>query len=496
MSAGKKPEILIGWATRDLTPERPALLRGQFHARVSEGVMDPITVTALAIESLRDGRPEGHAVMVSCDMVTIPDGLRDGVRSRLARLAPELDPLSVCIHATHTHTGPGANPATAEAMGCLPEETGLAAAELGAMELSENLAFAVERIAEAAAAAWRARAPGGIGFGLGHAVVGHNRRVSYYAGETRMYGKTDDPDFSHIEGGADHSVNLLCTWDRNRKLTGMVVNLACPSQVSEQLFQVSADYWHDTRAELRRRFGEGLFVLGQCSAAGDQSPHVQVGRRAEERMLKLSGRTQRRDIAVRIADAVSAVLPFVEKSVDWSPAFARRSETLHLPMRRLSREDVDAALAEAEKARARFEELKAELEAHPEKKKEPRWYVQISACHRRMGWNRGVEERFRLQESSPNPTLATEVHVLRLGDAVFATNQFELYLDFGLQIKARSKAVQTFVVQLAGGGTYLPTERATAGKSYGAIPASTPVGPEGGRMLVERTLELIAGAMG
>ena len=30
------------------------------------------------------------------------------------------------------------------------------------------------------------------------------------------------------------------------------------------------------------------------------------------------------------------------------------------------------------------------------------------------------------------------------------------------------------------------------GKSYGAIPASTPVGPEGGRELVERTLAIIA----
>ena len=50
--------------------------------------------------------------------------------------------------------------------------------------------------------------------------------------------------------------------------------------------------------------------------------------------------------------------------------------------------------------------------------------------------------------------------------------------------------------QLAGGGTYLSTERATAGKSYGGIPASTPVGPEGGRMLAARTVEIINGMMG
>ncbi len=290
-------------------------------------------------------------------------------------------------------------------------------------------------------------------------------------------------------------MNLLCTWDRQKKLTGMVVNVACPSQVSEQLYQVSADYWHETRLEIRRRFGAGLHVLPQCSAAGDQSPHVQVGRATEERMLRLSGRTQRQEIAVRIADAVSAVTPFLEKEIDWNPAFAHRSETLDLPLRRLSRSDVDEAEAEADKARTKFEELRRDLEAHPEKKREPRWYVPASSCYRRMMWNRNVVERFRFQESRPKAALSAEVHVLRLGGAVFATNRFELYLDYGLEIKARSKAAQTFVVQLAGGGTYLPTERAVAGRSYGAVPASTPVGPEGGRVLVERTLEIINGLM-
>jgi hypothetical protein len=58
-------------------------------------------------------------------------------------------------------------------------------------------------------------------------------------------------------------------------------------------------------------------------------------------------------------------------------------------------------------------------------------------------------------------------------------------------VKARSKAVQTFVVQLAGNGSYVPAERSVTGGAYGAIPESTEVGPEGGRELVEQTLELL-----
>lgn len=55
----------------------------------------------------------------------------------------------------------------------------------------------------------------------------------------------------------------------------------------------------------------------------------------------------------------------------------------------------------------------------------------------------------------------TEVHVIRLGTVAIATNPFELFLDYGNQIKARSFAEQTFLIQLAcGTDGYLPTEKA------------------------------------
>jgi hypothetical protein len=116
--------------------------------------------------------------------------------------------------------------------------------------------------------AWKSRKPGGIGFGLGSAVVGHNRLTVYDSGQSQLYGPTERPDFSHIEGYEDHGVGLLFTWDRDKTLTGVVINVACPSQCSENLYQVSADFWHDTREELRHRLGPSLFVLPQASAAG------------------------------------------------------------------------------------------------------------------------------------------------------------------------------------------------------------------------------------
>jgi len=209
--------LLIGWATCDLTPDEPVLLAGQFHARVSEGVMDPVTATALALE----GADGTAVVMVSCDLVGIPDDLRDAVRAELRQALPAVDPRAVFLNATHTHTAPDVH-AAAHA----PTHDGDAPMwmDLGlpVMAPAAYVAMIAPRLAETIARAWRARRPGGIGFGLGHAVVGHNRRIRYDDGITRMYGNTDDPHFSHVEGSEDHSVNVLATWDAKRTLTGHI----------------------------------------------------------------------------------------------------------------------------------------------------------------------------------------------------------------------------------------------------------------------------------
>jgi len=72
----------------------------------------------------------------------------------------------------------------------------------------------------------------------------------------------------------------------------------------------------------------------------------------------------------------------------------------------------------------------------------------------------------------------------------FASNPFELFLDFGNQIKARSLAEQTFLIQLANGTEgYLPTEKAEKGGHYSAFLSSGQVGHIGGEQLVRETIQ-------
>ena len=102
----------------------------------------------------------------------------------------------------------------------------------------------------------------------------------------------------------------------------------------------------------------------------------------------------------------------------------------------------------------------------------------------------GIVARSKVQETID--VVPIEVHVLRLGNIAFATNPYELFLDYGNKIRARSKASQTFLIQLACGSYgYLPTEKAEKGSHYSAYVSSGSAGHEGGDLLVRKTVSEI-----
>jgi hypothetical protein len=471
--------LLIGWAQTDLTPEKPVALHGQFHVRISEGVEDPITATALALAS-----EDARVVFVSCDLCVISDDLHAAVLERLDGVVP---PDDLVMHATHTHNGPETS---------RPDGTNIPFAvvpdvDLPVMPTVEYLAFAADRIADAVHRAWASCAPGSVAYGLGFAVVGRNRRWVARDGVARMYGDTNTPRFGHIEGTEDHSVGVLATYDAAGALTGVVVNVPCPSQVIETRFVVSADYWHTVRQELRQRLGDDLFVLAQCSAAGDQSPHPIYEKPAHERMWRLAGMTERAVLAGRICDAVESTLSLIGDTAASDARLEHRAVHLDLAPARITDEQVAEADAQAAEWADRLEEERAKLRSDPSLREQPRWYVPLTRAARRRAWFASVSERRRQQ--AERPAQPVDLHLVRLGDAVFATNPFEFYLDFGIAVQCRSRAIQTFLVQLAGPGSYMPSERSTAGGGYGSVPASNRFGPDAGWRIVERTVAEIDG---
>lgn len=446
--------VKFGWASRDITPQEPALVQGQKYVRVARKARNPLTATALAIE----GESAADAVVwVSCDLTNIPGPLHREVRERLTGLLPNVPSAGVILSATHTHDGPTLQE------GSYPHPGG------DVLPVPEVRARVADLVAGVAADAWQSRTPRQLGRAFGHAVVGHNRRIVYADCTAQMYGDTDRPDFRHVEGYEDHSLDILAIWEPDGSLSGLVVDVPCPSQVEEHLEEWSADYWHDVRLALRRRFGEDLYVLPLCGAAGDQSPHFLLYGEQEEEMRRRRGVTEREEIARRIGQGVADAMACTEPD-EGDDTFVHRARRLELPGRTVTPEEADWARDRLDHSIESGEDPDLWW---------PRRLRQVIECY---------------EEERPMPDLPADVHVMRLGDAVVATNPFELYLDYGLRIKARSPAAQTIIAQLSGvrhRGAYLPTERAARGGHYGAHPVSAPTAGEGGRMLVEETLKMI-----
>ena len=463
-------ELMIGAATVDITPPKPTALCGQLHTRIARKVRSPLSATVLAIEA-RDGeKVVDQAIMVSIDTVAIRLNTQDLLRQKLGSRLSGFDLRKLFINATHTHTAPTLVPGRF----IIPEE--------GVMKPAEYRDFMLERIANGIALAWKNRKPGGVGWGMGHAVVGYNRLIVYRDGTARMYGKTDQPDFSHPQGYEDHAVEVLFFWDKSQKLIATAVNLACPAQTEESLSEISADYWHDVRVKLRQMYGSDLNVLGWCSAAGDQSPRPLYRKAAEERMRRQGGLTATQEIARRICNAVADAHEGAQKDIHFDVPFAHHVEDLRLPLRLVTDQEIADARKRLERYRAQFAKL-------------PRESRQAGVVHRQIGRYETVVERYEQQQTKP--WLDMELHVLRLGPCAIATNSFELFLDYGIETKARSKALHTFLIQLAcAADIYVPTERALSGGGYGAGITVSKVGPKGGRQLVERTVEVINGMWG
>lgn len=469
----KKEKILIGWASRDVTPDGKVALRGQFHVRIAEEINDSLSTTALALENESQ---TDQAIIISLDAVHVDDAVTGGVRQKLQAKLPYFDPDKLFISVTHTHTAPRQGGGI---LGSSPKLEGV-------MSGDDYSDWLIEKISEAAIEAWEKRQPGALSWGRGYAVIGFNRRVAYDDGSTVMYGDPNDPKFSHMEGHEDHGMDMLFTYDTQHKLTGMLINVPCPSQCTEGAYFISADFWHETRDKIQKRHGKDLFILPQCSAAGDLAPRTMLHRDADTRMMELKGygddynMARRKDIADRITAVIDKVLPLVAKDIRDEVELVHQVIKIDLPERLATEEDLAEAEKEVSHYQARLEELAGSDPAS----------FDYSVASRRVSFNQKVIDMYHAQQKGANSRPA-ELHVLRIGDIAMCTNRFEFYLDFGERIQARSKALQTFVVQLAGAGWYLPSQRSLEGGSYGAIIASTPIGPEGGKIIVENTLEEI-----
>jgi hypothetical protein len=460
--------LYIGKAVSDITPSLPVALGGQMHLRIAKTAETPLTANVLALESRDGNKSLDVAIMVSCDIVVVPRIFLKMVRDDVHQKLPEIDVNKIVLNATHVHTAPVLeNDSDFWFRYQIPKEE--------VLQVDEYRAFFVKRVSEAIIKAWNNRRPGSVTWGLSHAVVGYNRRTVYNDGTAQMYGNTNTPKFLNIEGYEDPDVNILFFWDKRDKLIATAINVSCPAQEAENRYEVNADFWHPVRVRLKEHFGQELCVLGWTSAAGDISTRPMYRKAAEDRMVKLRKLTQLEEMGRRVVVAVQEAYETVKGDRHTNVQFIHKVENLPLPMRLVTEPEYVYCKGEMDKS---LSQIAAD----------PKAAEQVLAY---MTWNRDIVRRYEKQKTNPHPELETEIHVLRIGDVAICTNPFELFTDYGVRIQARSNALQTFTIQLAGPGSYLATESATKRGGYSAIIQSVMVTSEGGQMLVEETLKLI-----
>ena len=190
---------------------------------------------------------------------------------------------------------------------------------------------------------------------FGRAAVGMCRRVTYDDGSGQMQGDVNTANFVSLEGGNDTGIELLYTFDKNKKLKGIVANIACPAQILEQRSFISADYWGRAKAIIREKLGSDICLLTLCGAGGDQCPRDLVRwvnpetpiddpnvkrpnpleRKADPSMYDISGCNK---VGKRVANEIISVYEDITEYKD-EAVFQHKVLNIELPLRKATMEE-------------------------------------------------------------------------------------------------------------------------------------------------------------
>ncbi|MBQ7032123.1 MAG: hypothetical protein IJN25_00450 [Clostridia bacterium] len=483
-------ELKIGLSKVDITPPAESVcLAGLDFYRPSEGIESRIFANTVAVEG------EEPLILCSCDLAGISAELYNTVLDFVSQKDGSIDTEKISVNATHSHTAPrissAPHPYNELAKG-LPEGysyTDDYEYDPQVWMGDRTVPYMAEKIAECIVLAWQNRAKGYYSPAFGRCAIGHSRRTLYRDGKVINYGVTNSVNFDALQGGNDSGVELIYFFDENKKPTGAVANVACPSQSMERKDYICSDFWGKARDFLEKDLGEAFVLVGLCGAAGDQAPRDLIRlqrpnylvsppleiipRRSDPEIYTVESCT---DMGERLAIEIMRVLKKAENTLLDKAVVRYRKMTLSLPgitidndTYKEAQKTVDDFLAAYGKKELNNKEIEA---------------IQIPLAR---------INRYKAQEYER--LLNTDVHIMRLGDIAFATNPFELFLDYGNRIKTRSHATQTFIIQLANSaGGYLPTKVAYETGGYG-VDRGCKVEPLGGEILTETTIASIAEIM-
>jgi len=450
--------IKVGWGCADITPRGgPVSLFGQWETRVSDVIHDPLTANAMVIQS--DGC---RTIWVACDLALISKALSAEVKRLLRASLPGFREDELVLSATHVHTGPSTDQDWFTALlDGQPDPPGA----IPTAECCRQAAAGIERaVLQAAAAPELSR----FEVALSHTITGVSRRATYRDGSAAMYGDLHRPDFAGMEGRDGGPMQIIYVRRASDcRLTGIVAAVPCTAQADEMAGYVTADYWHTAREGIREELGEDVTVLGLIRSAGDQSPHTMVDR--AKHVGRLQGEAGAVEMGARVGKAIIRAVDDVIVTIEPDAAHGHLCAREPMPIWGVTKEEYEAAKKYIADGGAGALGPLNEMMAY-------------SAAATRIRRYEGDIARYPVN-----------IHAVRIGDVVFITNPFEMYIEYADRIRMACPEAFVIDVQLAGDEElgYLSTQRAIDGGGYSTMIFSCALDAKGGDMVVDKSIRLI-----
>lgn len=416
-SGGPKPKVFrAGAATSNITPWLGVSINGGFSDHRATNIHDELHARCLVLD---DGQTQlAFAVVDNC---LLPLELVTEAK-RLASLQTGIPSGHILVSATHTHSA------------------GTATSIFQSDPDPEYQKFLSRRIADGICRARNNLAPARIGWGLGQVPDQvFNRRYRMKPGGTLAdpFGRTNDQvrmnpgvtNMNNLEpaGPTDPAVGVISVQTLEGRPLALLAVYSLHYVGGVGLGTISADYYGAFADRIQQLLGadrqEPPFVAMLANGASGNINNIDVsGRQAKQPPFG-----QIRLVANAVAQEVFSVLGKVEYH-DWVPLQVHQAE-LMVGVRLPKPEEVNRAKEVLAKVKATTLQTSEEVFAR----------------------------ETVLLEKYPERVPLT-LQALRIGDLAIAASPCEMFVELGLEIKARSSAKPTLVIGLANGyNGYLPT---------------------------------------
>ena len=400
--------LRVGAGTSNITPALGAHMQGSFSDRTADDVADELLAKAIVME-------QGDHVLavVVCDLIGAYKSDLDAAKARASELTG-IPVDAILISCTHTHYGPNTL-----ALAHLPFE-------------SDYTAWAMQKVGDAVKLAQNRLRPARLGHASGSCPEEtHNRRWCMKDGSVRTNPGFLSPDIVRPAGPTDPEVAVAVFIDDDDAPIAALCNYSLHYVSSGAATTLSANYFGAFNRALQRLAGAEFVAIMANGCCGDVNNHDPT--RPHPPMPHPSYQVE------RVGNAVaSSAYSAWQQIRDFEREPVLGAATCEVQFRRRSPTE---------------EEHKAAEQTYPKRD-------DVSL----IDWVYALEtlEIGKLPLAWPVPVMA-----LRIGALGIVGVPGEMFVDYGLQIKAGSPFERTMTVELANDFVgYCPTDVALLEGSY------------------------------